>query len=665
MADTAFDRLVAALDTRGLKIRRTTTGQVSAQCPAHEDRNPSLSLTAIEGQVLVYCHAACQTEDVVNALGLEMADLFDERGGANYTYTDQGGLTVLRTVHRRPDKQFPQSIHDKSVTPLYRLPNVAKAVEDRQWIYLVEGEKDVHALERLGVVATTGPGGARNWLNVDSTPLHDAQVAVIVDRDQAGDEWAISVRDSLEGKAAVLKFGRAKVGKDAADHVAAGLAIADFEPYEFVVQPVDRAAVFATDVEREAHKIRVRDAAKRKVRAETDKTPPPPVDLVDFLAEPDTDPTYRIDRLLPTGGRFVLAAQYKSGKTTLVANLIRCLVSGETFLGEYTTDPSTVAVLDFELDRRTLRRWLRDHDIAPVQGAVQIHALRGYASAFDIIDPAIRSEWVEQIRGFEIVIIDCLRPILDALALDENRDAGRFLVAFDEMLSEANVSEGGVVHHMGHSGERSRGDSRILDWPVVTWKLVRENPEEPNSTRFFSAFGRDVDQIESQLEFDPLSRSLILLGGSRKDAAADRLIEPLLNLLRANRDGLSQRQVETGMREAGYGRNEIRDVLARAKAVGATLTQIGPRNSIVHFVNPSAPVRHSAPPVRRRTEVSAPVCKPPPIGGGTLAHTHAAPTSEQSSAPGALCETCGGELHPLLLQAGKTHHVNCAPEEAS
>ena len=51
-------------------------------CPAHEDHdNPSLSLKAENGKLLLHCFAGCQPEDVVSEIGLEMKDLFVAGGG--------------------------------------------------------------------------------------------------------------------------------------------------------------------------------------------------------------------------------------------------------------------------------------------------------------------------------------------------------------------------------------------------------------------------------------------------------------------------------------------------------------------------------------------------------------------------------------------------------
>jgi len=53
-------------------------------CPAHDDRsNPSLSVKAENGRLLLHCFAGCLPEDIVSGIGLEMKDLFVEGGGGS------------------------------------------------------------------------------------------------------------------------------------------------------------------------------------------------------------------------------------------------------------------------------------------------------------------------------------------------------------------------------------------------------------------------------------------------------------------------------------------------------------------------------------------------------------------------------------------------------
>ncbi|MDD2349542.1 MAG: hypothetical protein PHS50_14945, partial [Kiritimatiellae bacterium] len=55
-----------------------------ARCPAHDDRNPSLSVSEGDGgRVLFNCFAGCAAEAVAAALGLKMADLMGDGGTPN------------------------------------------------------------------------------------------------------------------------------------------------------------------------------------------------------------------------------------------------------------------------------------------------------------------------------------------------------------------------------------------------------------------------------------------------------------------------------------------------------------------------------------------------------------------------------------------------------
>lgn len=223
---TAYDRLIAALEHNGCRVTTKGHDKAEAQCPAHDDKKPSLGIKAIEGQVLICCQAGCSSENVVASLNLAMRDLYDDPKGATYQYTSASGQPG-RVVYRSPEKSFRQ-FGDMTRTELYRLPRVVAAVKSGETVYLVEGEKDVHALESLSVVATTAPMGASSFGKVDVGPLKGAQVVAVVDRDASGQKWAQEVQRRLGGYAADLRFVEAKSGKDAADHVVAGFVVGDF-----------------------------------------------------------------------------------------------------------------------------------------------------------------------------------------------------------------------------------------------------------------------------------------------------------------------------------------------------------------------------------------------------------------------------------------------------
>lgn len=55
---------------------RKSSGQYQARCPAHNDRNASLSVCERSGKLLIHCHAGCTAQEVVGAMGLSMRDLY-------------------------------------------------------------------------------------------------------------------------------------------------------------------------------------------------------------------------------------------------------------------------------------------------------------------------------------------------------------------------------------------------------------------------------------------------------------------------------------------------------------------------------------------------------------------------------------------------------------
>ena len=59
---------------------RESSGQWSARCPAHNDRNNSLSVgEADDGTVLIYCHAGCSFENILEELAISPVSLFPRR----------------------------------------------------------------------------------------------------------------------------------------------------------------------------------------------------------------------------------------------------------------------------------------------------------------------------------------------------------------------------------------------------------------------------------------------------------------------------------------------------------------------------------------------------------------------------------------------------------
>ncbi len=290
----SFDNIRDLLEARG-GVRHGGQHQFVALCPAHDDHTASLSVTWRQGDrgglVLLHCHGGCGTQDIVEALGLSMADLFDEplpptdrigdRAGRSrqqrtagkrrgnlgrlptllvradpgpavkhtwervqtYSYVDAEGRPVQRVFREEctncPErhKQFKQefiaatgrkvSTKPDGFTPvLYRMPQVLAAVAAGPPVWVVEGEKDVHTAEGLGLVATTNAQGSQSFPTELAQVFRGATVRVVLDLDTAGFERGVALTEALEAVCARVQLllpATTDRKSDFTDHVEADL----------------------------------------------------------------------------------------------------------------------------------------------------------------------------------------------------------------------------------------------------------------------------------------------------------------------------------------------------------------------------------------------------------------------------------------------------------
>jgi 5S rRNA maturation endonuclease (ribonuclease M5) len=592
---TAYERALDLFRERGSKTINDARGVVvKVQCPAHDDNTPSLRLSDGGGSVLMHCFAGCTKEDVLAALGWSKSDLFDTARTV-YEYPDR---TVIRSYTSDGKKDFRQRGHSEGEpTRLYHLDQLAAAGT----VYLVEGEKDVHALESVGLTATTAPMGAGNFNKCDVSPLYGKTVVAIVDADQTGDKWAAQVRAALEGHC-TLSFRQAAEGKDAADHIAAGLGIGQFRPYG---QADD---LFARLVADEARKIRVREAARALVAEET-RPPAEPFDagtLAEILARPD-DPPARIEGLLPWDAAMLLVAQRKTGKTTLVANMARSLLTGEPFLDRCHVRPldGDIAFLNYEVSGGQLARWARD--VGVPEDRLYLVNLRGRRNPLSNPEDRALLAATLRARGVETVICD---PFGRAFTGASQNDAGEvqsFLVSLD-LFARGEVGARDVIltAHAGWNGERSRGSSALEDWADSVVTMTRD-PEDEHGARYLSAIGRDVDVEEDQLHYDPETRRLSLTGaGSRKRASAGRKIDDLVPIV-----------VRFVKASPGIGVNQLRDQMKAQRDSIAVAFQIADVNIAVRTAVDAGLISEQGGGPGKKTELYATESKPSPTESKT------------------------------------------------
>ena len=300
---SSLERVHGALLAAGRAPSSAGPGSFTARCPVHEDRHPSLSVTWVSGSrggaTLLNCHGCdALAEDICSALGLSLADLFDEplpprslrprrsktqaerqagkrrgklgrlpalvpNGAADetgqgepahafveeqrYAYVDLDGVLVQEVIRetcrscRTAHKQFRQvfinpagrTVKTKPAgfqPVLYRAPEVAAGIGNGQTIWLVEGEKDVHTAESVGLVATTNAQGGKAFPEALVPCLAGASVNVVLDRDATGWARGVQLHQMLSAAGCTVRILLPAVTSDKADlsdHIQAGLGVSE------------------------------------------------------------------------------------------------------------------------------------------------------------------------------------------------------------------------------------------------------------------------------------------------------------------------------------------------------------------------------------------------------------------------------------------------------
>lgn len=158
-------------------------------CPLHGGERDSFAVDADTG--MWFCHSECNRggdafdlEMAISGTGFQVAkkEVFGIIGRietqpapkpiivATYDYRDEKNKLLYQVVRCEP-KSFRQRKPDgkggwdwsvKGVRQvLYRLPELQK--HSMETVFIAEGEKDIHSLERLGLLATTCSGGSGKW----------------------------------------------------------------------------------------------------------------------------------------------------------------------------------------------------------------------------------------------------------------------------------------------------------------------------------------------------------------------------------------------------------------------------------------------------------------------------------------------------------------------
>lgn len=202
--------------------------RAQCKCPAHQDKQASLTVTKGRKCTLLYCHAGCQLDDILNAAGLEKRDIFYEstqntanwrafiekrennRIEAVYNYVSCNGQYAFTKVRlqgkhiiygRLENERFTYGLSRNKPRKSYRavygnLSDIKKAIDDNKPIFIVEGEKDVNTLTKHGYISFTY-GGVNDWQSDFAELVNGAMVIILADNDKPGIDIANRIYEDV------------------------------------------------------------------------------------------------------------------------------------------------------------------------------------------------------------------------------------------------------------------------------------------------------------------------------------------------------------------------------------------------------------------------------------------------------------------------------------
>lgn len=475
---------------------KATARGVLVQCPAHDDHNPSLHLMRGERGVNAHCHAGCENRDVIAAVGLTWAEMFYEdrpfvavKGPGQpaltlcdtYHYLHEDGsvyMTVERFVTPEGGKTFRQHVPGLDHLPkgfktcLFNLPQVIPHCREGGEVWICEGEKDVLAMKRHGLVATTNPMGAGKWRSYFWTWLQGAsRVVVVADADDAGRKHARTVADDLGSHGFTVQCVHARHGKDASDHFNFGYRVADFIPYN-------------------PHRLR-----------------PLGIMAGDLLRKQFEPITWTLPQVLPAG-LALLGGPPKTGKSILALDIALAVAAGQPTVSKIGVNQGSVLYLALDNDSEMrladragliLAAMIRQDSDLPLEMHTEwptgIEAVRAV------------KDWLNETPDARLVIVDTLVKVEPDF---DNTTRGNIYAQSSELLSRwaqlANDHQVTImmVHHDRKGGMVEDGDwidrftgSRGLTATAATLLFLEACRGSATGTLHLT--GRDVGEFDFPL----------------------------------------------------------------------------------------------------------------------------------------------------------------------
>lgn len=414
-------------------------------CPIHQGTRDSFAVHAASGRW--HCHSQCgrggTLRQLAIALGVTPPAAPDLRQIETvYEYTGTDGRVLFEVVRfqpkgfrqRRPAPDGTWVWNLKGVTPvLFRLPRVLEATD----VILVEGEKDVLALEALGFTATTNPMGAGKWRPAFTRTLAGKNVWVVPDKDEPGRRHALQVMGALMQAGCQVRLMELAEGKDASEF----LALYGHREH------IEREMSWAREITPQT----LAETGRSWFGGTTPPRSSSSMSLSQLMASEIPEPVFLADGLLSEGVT-LLAGRPKVGKSWLAMQLALDAAQGRAIFGRFPVrHQRTVLYLALEdTPRRTRDRVLK---LMTREAAERLeHVELRYQLDPLLAGGAAQIEEAIQQSGADLVVLDTLMAVVQNSG---KRDVMRSDYAEIAVLRELAAKHSTAVLVVCHSRKAS------------------------------------------------------------------------------------------------------------------------------------------------------------------------------------------------------------------
>lgn len=413
-----------------------------------------------------------------------------ERIVATYDYRDANGDLVFQVVRYEP-KTFRQRKPDgagwswsvKGVRQVpYRLPELIEAIGLEQTVFIVEGEKDVEGLAKLGVAATCNAGGAGKWPADFAEYFRGADVVILPDNDDAGRSHRDIVGQSLRGVAKrvrILELPNLPPKGDASDWLSQGGDI------------VELLSLVETSTR--------------------DWTPGPPASRFGAIAWSDMDHVelrqdFLVEDLMFCGDIGMFYGASGSGKSFLAVDMGLSIARGVPFLGKATRKGSVLYQAG-EGGKGLLKRlkayrqhhdlWRTDVPFVLLPERLDLFSQDGNCDAF--IEEALAWKTVLP-EPLACIVIDTFSTASPGANENDSADMSR-LIGAGQRINKVTGAAVVWVHHKNAAGDRERGHTSFRANIDTAMEVLREEDTNVRTLRLAKLKdGEDGIKISFELQ---------------------------------------------------------------------------------------------------------------------------------------------------------------------